>query len=285
MKSKSFFSPSFLLFGFFMGALLFFFPPALNSWKPACLFFFILLSISLFFHKVFLCLLGCRPLEDQELLNRLEQLAKRARFRHSGLLIWEKVGLATAALVGVFPKARYVLFSKKLLDGLSPSELEAVLSHEIGHGKRGHLLYSALIGLGMLLASDLFIQLLSRLLSFCWLLFLLSAAFIALYLRFILGSFSKLFEREADLYVHELGIPQEHLASALDRVCSLSGVSPKRRSWRNFSVTERIAFLQQTAFEPQLIKKHERKVRRALLLHLGWLLILSSTALYLAGYL
>src|SRR5205807_2026386 len=42
------------------------------------------------------------------------------------------------------PWLRYVFLSDRLLDDLTPDEVEAVFGHEVGHVRHGHLLYYAL---------------------------------------------------------------------------------------------------------------------------------------------
>jgi Zn-dependent protease with chaperone function len=48
--------------------------------------------------------------------------------------------VANAMITGVLPRFRYVLITDHLLDNFSEDELEAVVAHEIGHGRQHHLL-------------------------------------------------------------------------------------------------------------------------------------------------
>jgi STE24 endopeptidase len=48
--------------------------------------------------------------------------------------------IANAMITGVLPRFRYVLITDHLLDNFSEDELEAVVAHEIGHGRQHHLL-------------------------------------------------------------------------------------------------------------------------------------------------
>src|SRR5690606_15497103 len=76
----------------------------------------------------------CKPLSDLSLLERLEKFCQRAKFKHAGMKMWTVMNRAhTAAIVGVVPRFRYVMFTQKLLHYLTPDEVEAVLAHEIGH--------------------------------------------------------------------------------------------------------------------------------------------------------
>lgn len=61
--------------------------------------------------------------------------------------------VANAAISGVLPNLRYVFLTDHLLDVLDDDEVEAVLAHEIGHGKGHHLL--AKLGVGLLVLAAL----------------------------------------------------------------------------------------------------------------------------------
>src|SRR5262249_61077825 len=51
---------------------------------------------------------------------------------------------ANAMIVGLLPRVRYVIFTDRLLDELSPDEVDAVFGHEVGHARHGHIwLYAA----------------------------------------------------------------------------------------------------------------------------------------------
>ncbi|MCS6851185.1 MAG: M48 family metallopeptidase [Gemmataceae bacterium] len=99
-------------------------------------------------------LLGWQPLPAGMVRDRLEALARRLRFRCRDILVWPtRGGIANALLVGLLPRFRYVVLTDRLLRDLEPTELEAVLGHEIGHVKHHHMLYY----LGFMLLSILVI--------------------------------------------------------------------------------------------------------------------------------
>lgn len=95
------------------------------------------------------------PLPDGELRARLLALADRAHFRATTIQVMDgskRSGHSNAFFTGFGRFRRIVLFDT-LMQQLEPAELEAVLAHEIGHYKLGHiprmLLVSALSTLGM----------------------------------------------------------------------------------------------------------------------------------------
>jgi STE24 endopeptidase len=92
--------------------------------------------------------------------------------------------------------------------------------------------------------------------------FLLSATFIICYLRFVLGFFSRLFERQADLHVFDLDISPQHMIDVLDRVGVLSGNIHKEPNWHHYSIDERMTYLKEAQVDPKLIQKHHFRVKK-----------------------
>jgi Zn-dependent protease with chaperone function len=90
-------------------------------------------------------ILGARPLPPGPLRSRLEATARRLYFRYTDILLWDtRGGVANAMVTGPLPWLRYVFLSDRLVDELTPDEVEAVFGHEVGHVRHGHLLYYAL---------------------------------------------------------------------------------------------------------------------------------------------
>ncbi len=85
------------------------------------------------------------PLPEGELSSRLESLAERERFACRGIFVLDasqRSGHSNAFFAGLF-QPRIVLFDT-LVEEISPQECEAVLAHEIGHYKLGHMLWNLL---------------------------------------------------------------------------------------------------------------------------------------------
>lgn len=225
----------------------------------------------------------CLPLEEGALHNQLEQLCTKAHFRHGGMKIWTVLNHApTAAIIGVIPSLRYIVFTKRLLETQSSSAIEAILAHEIGHNFHRHLFFFPYILMGMavlgeLLASffgtgiSLSIATLEKLYpsqpwptleSFIYLFF--AAVLIIIYVRFVFGYFSRLFERQADLYGLKLGLPASAMIEALDGVAIASGNTHDMPSWHHYSISQRIQFLQAVTVKPGLVEKHNLRVHRSL---------------------
>jgi STE24 endopeptidase len=82
------------------------------------------------------------PLQDPDQKARIEGLLQRCGFQAKGLFVMDgskRSGHANAYFTG-FGAAKRVVFFDTLLQQLAPTELEAVLAHELGHYRHGHLI-------------------------------------------------------------------------------------------------------------------------------------------------
>ncbi|MCC5831850.1 MAG: M48 family metalloprotease [Chlamydiales bacterium] len=209
----------------------------------------------------------CQPLPYSPLRDRLDFLCKQHGFHHGGLLVWNVMhGSATAAIIGVFPRFRYVLFTEKLLRAFPAEEVEAVLAHEMGHAFHKHLLLYPLLLLGFPTIAALLAPWLERIPPI--LTYLSYALIFILYIRVVVGFFSRNFERQADLHVFAVGISGETLTTALNRISYLNSLPLKKKNWHHGSLDDRISFLKQAEADHRLIGKHHRKVRYYLIIYL-----------------
>jgi Zn-dependent protease with chaperone function len=236
----------------------------------------------------------CRPLNRPDLKQRLDKMCVSLKFRHAGLKIWSVMPQSfTAGIIGIVPAFRYILFTPALLNRFQPEEIEAILIHEIGHNRYRHLLLYPFIMLGMLILGALLLiglenGLLSTLepysqeLNYYSLvtgIFILYALLLGLYFRVVFGFFSRLFERQADLYIFESSHSPLYLIQALDRLGIVTGNTHSHPSWHHDSLQKRIHFLNRAMEDPHLIQHHHRKVRKWLILYFCGL-ILGSLMLY-----
>lgn len=98
------------------------------------------------------------PLPEGELRSRLKALADRTGFRASTIQVMDgskRSGHSNAFFTG-FGRFRRIVLYDTLVNQLAPEELEAVLAHEVGHYKCGHipkmLAVSAVLQFGMFAA-------------------------------------------------------------------------------------------------------------------------------------
>lgn len=242
----------------------------------------------------------CRPIPEGPLKERLEGLCQRADFRHAGVLTWPVMTqAATAAIIGVVPRYRYVMFSQRLLRRLSPESIEAVLAHEMGHSKHKHLVLYPFIIFGSMVLIGYYSFLLGpsishylslqRLLNdhLAWrlleplALFLPYVVILSVYFRLVFGYFSRMFERQADLHVFRVGMRPESMRQALNEVAILSGNIHDHPSWHHYSIRQRMRFLEQAAQQSTRIAQHDARVRRSLFAY--FLLVIPSLVLLLSA--
>ncbi len=82
-----------------------------------------------------------RPLDDQALKTRIEDLLARNGFTSNGIFVMDGSARSThgnAYFTGLGANKRIVFFDT-LIDELSHDEIEAVLAHELGHFKCNHI--------------------------------------------------------------------------------------------------------------------------------------------------
>jgi ABC-type multidrug transport system fused ATPase/permease subunit len=216
---------------------------------------------------------GCSSLPQTEKKESILNFLRKSGFKYRDVLRWP-------------------LFEGRILDVLSEEELNAVMAHEIGHIKYKHILFYIFFLLGYMALSiglfDIFFYVMA---AHPWLFDLLqsqkeiqtgifyslfSVPFILsviLYFRYIMGFFMRNFERQADLYSAKLMGRPEPTIMSLEKIAQMSGQSRNHPSWHHFSIAERVECLWKSLEDPQLIKRHSRRV--ALFLIAFFLLIAS----------
>jgi STE24 endopeptidase len=241
--------------------------------------------------------LGLQPLPDGPLRDRLFSAARRLHFRCSDILLWNTRGaVANAMVVGIFPFLRYVLLSDRLLEELTPDEVEAVFGHEVGHVKHHHMLYYlvfllASVGvLGSLVLPyqnelDEILNLRER----RDLAVLPVVTALGAYIFLVFGFLSRRCERQADIYGcravscqhavcdgHLNGHPLPEGAcglcstgihtfiQALEKVALLNGISRDKpgflQSWQHSTIARRVNFLQTLLTDPKAERRFQRRV-------------------------
>lgn len=90
-----------------------------------------------------------KPLDDGELKTRIHELAGKIGFGTDGIFVMDasrRSSHGNAYFTGVFGKKRIVLFDT-LLNDMTPTEVVAVLAHELGHFKLHHVRNGIIRGL------------------------------------------------------------------------------------------------------------------------------------------
>jgi STE24 endopeptidase len=83
-----------------------------------------------------------QPLEDDMLKARIEALLTKCGFQSKGLFVMDgskRSSHGNAYFTGL-GKSKRIVFFDTLIERLTPTEIEAVLAHELGHFKRKHIM-------------------------------------------------------------------------------------------------------------------------------------------------
>ncbi len=170
-----------------------------------------------------------KPLEDQQLKTRVEDLLARCGFKSQGIFVMDgsrRSGHGNAYFTGLGGNKRIVFFDT-LLDTLDEDQIEAVLAHELGHFKRKHVIKNmgvmallSLVGLGLLgwaAAEPWFYEGLgvhSQNNALALVLFMLVIPVFSFFLHPMMTAMSRKYEYEADDYAASVS-SGEHLIQAL----------------------------------------------------------------------
>lgn len=169
------------------------------------------------------------PLEDEAMKARITDLLERTGFESNGIFVMDgssRSGHGNAYFTG-FGKNKRIVFFDTLLDKLTPEEVEAVLAHELGHFKHGHirkrLIEGSILSLAGLALLGWLIQLpefynglgmLDQSPAIALLLFMTAVPVMFFFMGPIQAIKSRKHEFEADAFAAEY-VGAEHLVSAL----------------------------------------------------------------------
>ncbi|HDQ39540.1 MAG TPA: M48 family peptidase [Desulfonatronum sp.] len=214
-------------------------------WAFAVFFAFQLLMLVLYPMLILPWFNKLTPLPEGELRQRLIDLAQRVGFKARTIQVMDgsrRSGHSNAFFTGFGRFRRIVLFDT-LMEQLSEGELEAVLAHEIGHYKLGHvpkmltlsagLGLAAFAGLAWLLKSPAFVQAFGFSHAVdgagpAFVLFALLAGPFGFWLSPLLNFFSRRHEYEADRFAREHAGGANPMTNALRRLSekNLSNLTP-----------------------------------------------------------
>jgi STE24 endopeptidase len=124
-------------------------------WGFALVFGFQLLMLVLYPKLILPLFNKLTPLPDGDLRTRLLALGDRTGFRAKAIQVMDgsKRSAHSNAFFTGFGRFRRIVLFDTLISQLSPEELEAVLAHEIGHYRRGHIPKMLIISAVMMLAA------------------------------------------------------------------------------------------------------------------------------------
>jgi len=257
-------------------------PDLLLSEIGQILFFGLAFSLFLCFAPwLVVRLWGCEPLPPSPVLDELKRFCACHRFNIGDFLLWPLYGgdHLTAAVMGVLPRLRYILVTRGLLRLLSVDELKAVAAHEMGHVRHYHAFFYLVLFLCYAYLSSSYHDIILLLLLkqepvLQWVLSSESSgqslfslvysvpviAMMVVYFRYCFGFFLRNSERQADLHAMRLIGHPFTLITSLQKIAIESGHIEDLPSWHHFSIRERIEFLSAAYENPELVRRHNRKL-------------------------
>lgn len=187
----------------------------------------------------------------------IEGFSRHVDFRCREFVVWRTgYQMANAAVVGLGPRTRVVIFSDLLLSQLPPKELLAVLAHEIGHVARRHVITFFAWSVAFFLTLDVALE--SFEVRSEW---AAGGALIAVLgvWWFAFGWLSRRSELEADLYAMQTTGDVMAMVRALELVGGPH--SRSKDSWRHFSTARRIEFLLRAAEDDAFAARLTRRMK------------------------
>lgn len=174
------------------------------------------------------------PLEDGELKTALLSMADRAGFKANSIFVIDgsKRSSHSNAFFTGFGKFRKIVLYDTLISQLTTAEIEAVLAHEIGHYKLGHvpkmivssflMMFIGFAVLGYLAKSEWFYEgfgfEMSEGMAPVLLLFTTLAPFVTFWLSPVFNAISRKYEYQADAFARKVCGTADTLVSALRKL-------------------------------------------------------------------
>jgi len=214
-------------------------------WGFAVMFGFQLLMMILYPKLILPLFNKLTPLPEGDLRSRLMALGERTGFKASTIEVIDgskRSGHSNAYFTGFGRFRRIVLFDT-LIAQLTPEELEAVLAHEIGHYRRGHIPKLIAVSAAMMLGGFAAIAWLARSLWFntafgfppgeiapSFLLFALLSGIVTFWFAPLGNVLSRKFEYEADAFARDAVGGPSPMIGALRKLAqkNLTNLTPHR---------------------------------------------------------
>ena len=195
---------------------------------------FFMIFMAMFYTQLIVPLFNkLTPLEEGELKSAIEEFSKKAGFELDNIYVIDgskRSTKANAYFSGLGPKKRIILYDT-LINDLSVEEIVAVLSHEVGHYKKKHVLKGLVMSLmqtGILVAL-LWYALSSPELSYAlgakepsFHMGLLAFAFLFSPVSFVIGIISNLFSRKYEYQADAFAKEHYSASKLMDALIKLS---------------------------------------------------------------
>ncbi|HNW34093.1 MAG TPA: M48 family metalloprotease [Candidatus Ozemobacteraceae bacterium] len=244
----------------------------LENFVMAPLFF---VGLYLFSPRLFNWAWRAVPLVDGQLRSSIIALAARAETPIAGVRLWDtfREPIPNAAVAGLSPKYRFVYMTNYLIDIFDEKQLLAVVAHELGHLRLGHVWTYMIFSLDLV-----FISLLTKITLFLHLPWYAARAetlnsaidlfgFFAIFLL-CFTALTRHSEHQADRFAASM-VGGDLFAGTLERLQEFISMPSSR--WPKWTLThpefaERTAAARDWKGPAELLVKSERRLRMTLLL-------------------
>ncbi|MCP5108280.1 MAG: M48 family metalloprotease, partial [bacterium] len=254
-----------------------------------------LVTIAIFTPLLIVRLWECKPMPPSPLKDKILAFCNSQGVKFKGVMTWNALGksLVTAGVMGVAAPFRYLMITPALMDILDEDETMAVVSHEVGHVKKKHLIFYLVFFMGFIIVSgniqdwilDFFlttsfglemiftpdgnvnVELIGLVSIPILLLFFVG------YFRYVFGYFMRNFERQADGFCFNSGIDPNHLISSFMKLGVRVGDDGKKPNWHHYNLSQRIDFIRKGMDDRKVIARHDRKVKRGVVVFAAGLIL------------
>lgn len=181
-----------------------------------------------------------KSIEDGPFKETILALCRKAKLRCRDIIVvnTKSTFIVNAFVTGLVPGIRFIFITRHLLNNMTEREIESVVSHEISHVTRKHMLAY----MGMMIGFIAFSMLMHELLFMAtgqeippW----FTITIFLFFWLFVFSSVSKRFESEADICGARLIESYDDAIMTLDRVAELNRVPKQNPSLRHFSIEKR----------------------------------------------
>jgi STE24 endopeptidase len=244
--------------------------------------------------------LHTQPLPPSPLRDRLLGMCDTAGMRCREILLWQtQNNMGNAAVMGIFPRVRYVMLSDLLLQTMTDAQIEAVFAHELGHVKHRHMIWyivffatmsAGFFAAGTLLNESLHFSVTGEQYFQLGMALAYGGMF---WLGF--GYISRWFERQADVYAartmersitpavaplpgHVGPYGATLFASALERVAVVNNIRIGSWNWTHGSIARRMGYIHGISGDPALTHRFDRTISRVYVAMIIVLLLVSAWA-------
>jgi Zn-dependent protease with chaperone function len=252
---------------------------------PSCLFiliasaiFAIILVLPYYVRTVF----STEEIKTSAIRQSLDPIFKKANLE--GIKVYKVnthgAGVANAFIAGGYGKKRSVFFTDELLKAFTARELAAILSHEVAHLKKGHILYFAGLIVCLIGGSIVFVLTLYSITKDEIITSLPLLLAVVLFWFVVFSYCSKRFECEADYHASQLLGSHTRFIRTLSKVGVINQIPAHHGSIRHYSIIHRCMILELLHSLPEFRKKFEKTVKRIKLSIITGAIIFSTALVY-----